>query len=199
MIAWGVVTGAVTAWNVVCGISSVVTGAFAGAIAFLTSPIGPLILAIGGAFKTVVNSIIGFAQNTINGFIRAINSAISLINFISGVNISKTTELNISRLAKGGLDTESVLANIGKGKDDEAILLLNDKVFEKLADGINKNNADKTQVISEESLYRAFLRALQDAPEKTATFIATLNNKIIAREVLREQQNGNRRLSPVTL
>ena len=115
------------------------------------------------------------------------------------MNISKITELNIPRLAKGGLATESVLANIGEGNSDEAILPLNDEVFKKLANGINKNNADNTQIISEESLYRAFLRALQDAPEKTATFIATLNNKIIAREVLREQQNENRRFSPVTL
>lgn len=155
--------------------------------------------AIGGAFKTVVNSIIGFAQNTINGFIRAINSAISLINFIPGVNISKIIELNIPRLARGGLATESVFVNIGEGNSDEAILPLNDEVFKKLANGINKNNADNTQIISEESLYRAFLRALQEVPERTTTFVATLNNKIIAREVLKEQQSQHRRFNPVNI
>ena len=36
--------------------------------------------AIGDAFKTVVNSIIGFAEGTINMFIKAINGAIGLIN-----------------------------------------------------------------------------------------------------------------------
>ena len=45
--------------------------------------------AIGGAFKTVVNSIIGFAENMINGFIKAINVAIKVINLIPGVNIKK--------------------------------------------------------------------------------------------------------------
>lgn len=155
--------------------------------------------AIGGAFRNVVNSIINFAENSINGFIRAINSAISVINLIPGVNISTIRELRIPRLAKGGLVTESMLVNIGEGADAEAILPLNDKVFSKLAEGINKNNADNPEIISEESLYKAFVRALQDAPEKTATFALSLNNKIIAREVLKEQQTQNRRFSPVSL
>ena len=59
--------------------------------------------AIGGAFKKVVNSIIGFAQNTINGFISAINSAIRLINNIPGVTIGLISKLSIPRLAAGGL------------------------------------------------------------------------------------------------
>lgn len=59
--------------------------------------------AIGGAFKNVVNSIIGFAQNTINGFISAINGAIKLINKIPGVSIGLISKLSIPRLAAGGL------------------------------------------------------------------------------------------------
>lgn len=120
--------------------------------------------AIGGAFKTVVNSIINFAQNSINSFVRAINSAISVINLIPGVNVSTIRELSIPRFAKGGLVTKSTIVNVGEGNDAEAVLPLNDEVFKKLAEGINKNNADNTEIISEESLYRAFLRALQDAP-----------------------------------
>jgi phage-related protein len=59
--------------------------------------------AIGGAFKYVVNSIINFAENTINGFIRAINGAIGMINNIPGVEIGYLNELSIPRLAKGGI------------------------------------------------------------------------------------------------
>lgn len=77
------------------------------------------------------------------------------------------------------------------------IFPLNDKIFSKLAEGINKNNSDNTEIISEESLYRAFLRALQDAPSTPATFALSLNNKIIAREVLKEQSSQNRRFNPV--
>lgn len=45
--AWGVVAAAVTAWNVVAGIAAGVTTALGAAVAFLTSPIGLTILAIG--------------------------------------------------------------------------------------------------------------------------------------------------------
>lgn len=45
--AWGLVTIAVTAWNVAAGIATVVTGALGAAIAFLTSPIGIVIVVIG--------------------------------------------------------------------------------------------------------------------------------------------------------
>lgn len=204
--------GSASSWfgNIFSGAYNAVKSAFSGVINFFSgiwqtikstfTNIGSTIgNAIGGAFKTVVNSIIGFAGNSINGFIRAINTAISVINFIPGVNITKISELNIPRLAKGGLVTESVLANIGEGNNDEAVLPLNDEVFRKLANGINKNNADNTQIISEESLYRAFFRALQEVPERTTTFVATLNNKIIAREVLKEQQNQHRRFNPVNI
>lgn len=70
--------------------------------------------AISGAFKTVVNSIINFAENTINGFIKAINLAISLINAIPGVSISTLSTLNIPRLANGGVATSPMIAEIGE-------------------------------------------------------------------------------------
>lgn len=152
--------------------------------------------AVGGAFKTVVNSVINFAQKTINGFIRAINSAISFINHIPGVNIKNITEINIPRMEKGGLVTDSVLANIGEGKYDEAVLPLSDAVFERLAKGINKNNTQSGETLSEEKLYRAFLRALNEMPQKTTTFIANLNSKVIAKEVLKEQTSTERRFKP---
>lgn len=83
--------------------------------------------AIGGAFKTVVNAIISFAENTINGFIGAINLAINLINAIPGVNVKYLTPLAIPRLAEGGIvqhGNGGILANIGEGKYDEAVIPL---------------------------------------------------------------------------
>lgn len=44
--AWGIVTLAVGAWNVIAGIAAAVTTAFGAAVAFLTSPIGIAIVAI---------------------------------------------------------------------------------------------------------------------------------------------------------
>lgn len=57
---------------------------------------------IGNAFKTVVNAILEFAENRINGFINAINKAIGIINKIPGVNISELKPLELPRLANGG-------------------------------------------------------------------------------------------------
>lgn len=73
---------------------------------------------IGNAFKTVVNSIISFAENTINKFIRAINSAIGLINNIPGVNIGKLKELNIPKLKVGmaNVPYDDYLALLHKGE-----------------------------------------------------------------------------------
>ncbi len=73
---------------------------------------------IGNAFKTVVNSIIKFAENTINKFIRSINNAIGLINNIPGVNISKVKELNIPKLKVGmaNVPYDNYLALLHKGE-----------------------------------------------------------------------------------
>ena len=63
--------------------------------------------AIGDKFSTVINKVIGFAEKTINGFIRAINRAIGLINDIPGVKIKKLTELSIPKLATGTNNIEA--------------------------------------------------------------------------------------------
>ena len=111
-----------SAWDGIKSIFNNVRGFFQGiwnTIKNIFTSIGTTIgNAIGGAFKNVVNSIINFAQNTINGFIRSINWAIGLINNIPGVNISKIRELNIPRL-KVGMDNvpyDNYLALLHKGE-----------------------------------------------------------------------------------
>lgn len=74
--------------------------------------------AIGNAFQNVVNSIIIFAENTINGFIRSLNKAISLINNIPGVNINPLREFNIPKLktGKANIPYDNYLALLHKGE-----------------------------------------------------------------------------------
>ena len=95
------------AWDAIKNVFSSVGDFFGGVwnrIVSLFNGIGSAIgNAIGDAFKYVVNSVIGFAENMINGFIKAINAAIKLINAIPGVEISYLTPLSIPRLAAGGL------------------------------------------------------------------------------------------------
>lgn len=79
--------------------------------------------AIGGSVRGVVNSILGFAENTINGFIRAINIAIGAINKIPGVGIGKLSLLNIPRLATGGVvEPGGRVIYAGDGGEDEWIV-----------------------------------------------------------------------------
>lgn len=77
--------------------------------------------------KGAVNSVIGFAERTINGFIRLINGALNAINKIPGVNIGSISELSIPRLAQGGIvpaTSGGRLALIGEGGEDEAVIPL---------------------------------------------------------------------------
>lgn len=94
---------------------------------------------IADAFKTVVNSVINFAENTINGFIRAINGAIELINKIPGVSISTISELSVPRLAKGGIVDRPTIAEIGENGKEAIVPLENNtgwinKVISGIAD-----------------------------------------------------------------
>ena len=93
---------------------------------------------IGDAFKSVVNSIIRFAENTINKFIRAINGAIGMINNIPGVNISKLTELNIPKLKVGmaNVPYDDYLALLHKGER-----VMTAKENREYTNGKNKNNS----------------------------------------------------------
>ncbi len=104
--------------SIFSGISSFFNGIF-DSIKTIFNDIGTKIgNGIGEAFKKTVNAVINFAENTINKFIRAINSAISVINNIPGVNISKLTELNIPKLKIGMpyVPYDNYLALLHKGE-----------------------------------------------------------------------------------
>lgn len=80
---------------------------------------------ISGAIRGAVNSVLGFAVNVINGFIRAINFAIGIINAIPGVSIAQLTELSVPALAKGGIVTQPTTALIGEAGAEAVMPLEN--------------------------------------------------------------------------
>ena len=104
--------------------------------------------AISTAFKTAINYILEKAIDKINGFLKAINLAISIINKIPGVSIKKLTLLDVPKLAKGGIATSSTLANIGEA-GREAVLPLENNTgwMDTLADRISSRNAAPTKVV----------------------------------------------------
>jgi tape measure domain-containing protein len=92
--------------------------------------------------KIPVNAIIGFAEKTINGFIRAVNGAVNTINKIPGVDIGKLSTINIPKLAEGGIVRArpgGILANIGEGGKDEAVIPL-DKLGKMMSSNTNNQN-----------------------------------------------------------
>lgn len=145
---------------------------------------------IRGAFSTIadigtsilrgaVNSVLGFAENTINGFIRLINGAIGAINKIPGVNIGSIGELRIPRLAKGGIIPSTpggVLANIGEGGEAEAVIPLS-----KLDDLLASNATGKG---SETQYNIGTINIANDADGEKWLRKLTRNDQIISRGLI---------------
>lgn len=76
-----------------------------------------------GAVTSAVNAILSKATGIINGFIRAINSAISILNKIPKVSISRIDELDAPQLAEGGVLKKGQVG-ILEGNGAEAVVPL---------------------------------------------------------------------------
>ena len=59
--------------------------------------------AVGDSFKNVINSVLSLVEYKLNKPINAINSLISLINTVSGINLGRMSTIKLPRLAKGGI------------------------------------------------------------------------------------------------
>ena len=120
-----------------------ITGFFSGiwnSIKNIFSNVGNAIASgIRGAVTNAVNAVLRTACNIINGFIKAINFAIDIINWIPGVNIQKIDELTVPQYAKGGIVDSATLAIIGEqGKEAVVPLENNTEWMDKLAVMLNE-------------------------------------------------------------
>ena len=148
------------AWNAITGIFSGVGGFFRGVwdtIVRIFTGVGTSIgNAIGGSVKGVVNSILGFAESNINGFIRAINAAVDTINRIPGVHIGRLGLLNIPRLATGGVVSQPTVAMVGEAGAEAVMPLENntqwiDKLASKLKIGSSRSSDNGLEVTNKQS------------------------------------------------
>ena len=95
--------------------------------------------AITGAVKAGINGLFNVIETIVNGFIGAINGAITVINAIPGVKISKLDKLDIPKLAEGGYvkanQPQPVIIGDNKTQGEivapEGHLLTNGEVFVK--------------------------------------------------------------------
>lgn len=104
---------------------------------------------ISSAVSKAVNAVLSTAVKIINGFISAINLAISLINAIPGVEIKKLDKLEVPKLATGGILTRESLFIGGEGGKKEAVLPLEQNLewMDMLADRIAGRNTAPSKIV----------------------------------------------------
>lgn len=88
--------------------------------------------AVGGAFKSAMNKVFSTIEGIVNGFLKAINAAIGVINKIPGVNIKKVGMVSLPRLAQGGYVKPNTpqLAMIGDNRHQGEVVAPEDKLKE---------------------------------------------------------------------
>lgn len=110
--------------------------------------------AISGAVKGAINAVLSGAIGIINGFISAINLAISVINAIPGVSIKKLDKLEVPKLAEGGFvkANQPRLAVIGDNKTQGEIVAPEGKLLsimtQALGNFVAKNAGGEAQALS---------------------------------------------------
>lgn len=118
-------------WNTITSTFSGIAGFFGGIWNSIKSKFVALGSAIGNAvgdsFKNAINSILGFVESKINDVINTINSAIEAIDKVTPGSLGRVGNISIPRLAEGGIvkaQRGGILANIGEGGQDEAVIPL---------------------------------------------------------------------------
>ena len=140
------------AWKAVKGVFSGVGEFFAGVwntIKKQFSEIGQKIgNAVSNAFSKAVNWVLDKAIGLINGFIKALNKAISIINKIPGVEIKKIDMLEVPQMAKGGIVNSATLALFGE-QGREAVIPLenNTEWMDVLANRIAERNNTPSKIV----------------------------------------------------
>ena len=129
------------------------------------SKVGSVIAdAISGTVKKAVNTVLSLAIKIINGFIKAINLAIGVINLIPGVDIDKLDLMEVPKLARGGIIDKPTFAMVGEaGK--EAVMPLErntgwiDQLASKLGDKIGGATGDIKLIVKlgEEAIFDRFI------------------------------------------
>ena len=140
------------AWKAVKGVFSGVGEFFAGVwntIKKQFSEIGQKIgNAVSNAFSKAVNWVLDKAIGLINGFIKALNKAISIINKIPGVDIKKIDMLEVPQMAKGGIVNSATLALFGEqGREAVVPLENNTEWMDVLANRIAERNSTPSKIV----------------------------------------------------
>ena len=143
---------------------------------------------IGETFNTIltgaVNLFFRWAFGKINGFIKAINFAIGIINAIPGVNISKLTELAVPQLAQGGVVSKPTTAIIGEAGAEAVVPLENNtqwlgRLANMLATEIHEMRPSTSRMVSSSGSQSSSSRYLTSSSSTPAVQGSTSNSVVI--------------------
>jgi hypothetical protein len=108
---------------------------------------------IGGAFKGVINGVISALEKGLNFAIKGLNTILDGIDKAAGpfVNFGEIPEVNLPRLAQGGIVTGPTIAMIGEGREPEAVIPLSQLGSFGVGGGanitVNVNGGDPNQIL----------------------------------------------------
>lgn len=169
--------GASNAWNNVISIFSNLKSFFTNIINSILSlfkSIGTKVGdAIGGAFKSVINGVLGAVEKILNSPIRSINSLLTKINDVPGINIKKLSTFSFPRLAKGG-----IISQPGRG-----VMVGNAIAGERGAEGVIPLTDSQQMALLGEAIGKYITI--------NANITNTMNGRVISRELQRIQNSND--------
>ena len=82
--------------------------------------------AVGGAFKSAVNAVLGTIENVVNGFIGMINGVLGVVRNLPGLRwVGSVSTVSLPRLARGGIVDSPTIAMIGEAGKEAVVPLEN--------------------------------------------------------------------------
>ena len=179
-----------TAWNAIKNVFSNWGTFFSGLwdkITSIFSKVGTTISdAISGSVKSAINTVVSGAVGIVNGFIRAINTAISVINAIPGVSIGEISELKAPQLEKGGVLKKGQTGYL-EGKGDEWIVPLENHTG--WADNIAKRLYEYGDKVHQDTAVLDKLDAIMDRMSKVKQSIV-LDTGVLVGETINQIDTG---------
>lgn len=125
---------------------------------------------VSGAFKGVVNGILGAVEKILNAPIRAVNNLIGVINKVPGVNLNKLNTFNLPRMATGGIVDKPTYALVGEnGKEAVMPLENNTEWMDMLAEKLdnNQSNGNITIKIGEDTIFNKIIDGINQKSFET--------------------------------
>lgn len=82
--------------------------------------------AVGGAFRSAVNGVLGTIENVVNGFIGMINGVLGVVRNLPGLGwVGSVSTVSLPRLARGGIVDSPTIAMIGEAGKEAVVPLEN--------------------------------------------------------------------------